>query len=344
MVDVYGNNIIGAYTGGVAVNEIWCHGVKVWPTEPVPGEWYIRWAPSNISGFFTIDGVVYNLEDYNGYFSDFSGVITSDAFRNNSDITYLKTNASKIEDTAFYSCYSLSVADLPSCEWLDNDVFQYCSSLKSVSLPVCSVIGPAGGGFGHTALESVYFPECNYLVANTFGSCYSLRTVDLPKCGGLDMGIFIDCSALTSVSLPECSVIGAYVFQGCKSLPSISLPVCSYIGNYAFSECESLSRIDLPECKYIGNNAFRKCFSLTSIDLPVCSYIGSTAFYNCVELSLVILRSDSVCQLGSNAFNATPIQFSRSSGQILVPSSLVSAYKSAPNWSNYSSRIYPITT
>ena len=80
MVNTFGNNIVSAFTNGVSVKEIYANGVKVWPSEtpPVPptSEYYIRWAPSDLSsGRFRIGSSTYNFSDYSGYFTDFDGVI-----------------------------------------------------------------------------------------------------------------------------------------------------------------------------------------------------------------------------------------------------------------------------
>ena len=408
MVDVYGNNIIGAYTGGVAVNEIWCQGVKVWPTDVPPGgSYYISWTPTTLSGSFSMEGNTYNLEDYSGYFSFNGGAITVSAFRS-VPLTTMETNAVTLEASCFRNCSSLSSVKIPevteigswafrtnafsiitgmNCSVIGEGAFYDCNSLKSVTFPVCNTVSDMAFAYC-TLLNYVYLPQVKSIGAKAFEGDVYLRTINFPQCEYVGSSAFFECSRMFSVRLAECKYIGDYGFAGGKpSFASVSLPKCSYIGHNAFAAaglvsmntpvveyigeraflncssltsadfpvtsrieasaffgCENLSRIDLPECKYMGDNAFRKCLSLTSLDLPKCSNIGSTAFYNCVELSLVILRSNRVCQLGVNAFDATPIQFSGSTGSILVPSSLVSAYKSAPNWSRYSSRIYPITT
>ena len=68
-------------------------------------------------------------------------------------------------------------------------------------------------------------------------------------------------------------------------------------------------------------------------DLSV-SEIGEYAFFN-TDLTTLTLRSDSVVTLGDHAFDGTPI--ADGTGNIYVPSSLVSAYQSA--WPDYASII-----
>ena len=118
--------------------------------------------------------------------------------------------------------------------------------------------------------------------------------------------------------------------------------MCSSIGAGTFYDCYSLSQVSLPVCSYIGNNAFQDCYSLSQMDLPMCSYIGDGAFYDCTSLSIITIGYSSICSLdGFGAFIDTPI--ASGTGSIYVPASLVDAYKSATNWSDYSSIIFPIS-
>ena len=148
---------------------------------------------------------------------------------------------------------------------------------------------------------------------------------------------------IQTVNLPYATSVGGYAFQNCGSLSQVSLPMCSRIGDFAFYSCYSLSQISLPVCSVIGWDAFIDCSSLTKISLPVCSYIaGYQTFNNCSSLSMITIGYSSVCHLeNSNAFNAT--QITSSTGSIYVPASLVDSYKSATNWSYFSTQIFPIS-
>ena len=114
------------------------------------------------------------------------------------------------------------------------------------------------------------------------------------------------------------------------------------IGSYAFFSCTSLQSVNFPNCNTIGEFAFDNCISLQSVSFPNCSTIENFAFASCTSLQSVYLLSTSVCTLSnSNAFWLTPI--SRSSylgyyGSIYVPSSLLTAYQAATNWTYYSNR------
>ena len=138
-----------------------------------------------------------------------------------------------------------------------------------------------------------------------------------------------------------CSRISESAFYYCPSLTKVSLPVCTGINNSAFYYCTSLSQIELPMCSYISESAFYYCTSLSQIELPMCSYIGYQTFGDCSSLSRITIGYSSVCSLiGSAVFSGT--QITSSTGSIYVPASLVDAYKSAKNWSYFSTQIFPI--
>ena len=245
------------------------------------------------------------------------------------EIINLNNSASFVVSEAFDNDKNIQTVNLPYATTVGDNAFRSCKSLTQVSLPVCSKIG--GGAFY---------------------TCSSLTQVDIPMCSYIGNGAFQSCS-LSQVSLPMCSYIGSSAFHLCSSLTQVDLPMCSYIGGNAFRGCISLSQVSLPVCSYIADGAyvgglgnvsgtFYNCSLLTQVDLPMCSYIGNRAFYNCSSLSIITIGYSSVCSLGgSDAFANTPI--SSGTGSIYVPASLVDAYKSAENWSYYSSRIFRIS-
>ena len=218
--------------------------------------------------------------------------------------------------------------------WISSKLWSSISS-KFVSVPVS---GPA------LSFSNGLLSGTTKAIASDFTSYLSVTTSDitgvlLPECRYIGNQTFQNCSSLTRVSLPECRYIGIQTFQECSSLTQVSLPECRYIGNEAFWGCDSLSDISLPLCEYIGNSALLTC-SLTQVNLPMCSYIGNNAFWGCDYLSSITIGYSGVCSLSYEGFIYTPI--TDGTGSIYVPASLVDAYKSAPNWSQFSSQIFPI--
>ena len=238
-----------------------------------------------------------------------------------------------------------------SASFVASGAFQNDKTIKTVNLPYATSVGTSAF-YSCTSLTQISLPICSYIGGNAFKDCHSLTQVNLPVCSYISGNAFRSCASLTQVSLPVCEYIGEDAFHYCSSLSQVDLPMCSYIGGNAFRSCASLTQVSLPVCEYIANGTFVgglgnisgtfcNCSLLTQVDLPMCSYIGTRAFYSCNSLSIITIGYSSVCSLGgTNTFFNT--QITSSTGSIYVPASLVDAYKSAENWSYFSTQIFPI--
>lgn len=181
----------------------------------------------------------------------------------------------------------------------------------------------------------------SFVASNAFMNNTTIQTVNLPYATSVGNNAFEGCSSLSQISLPVCGVINFGAFRYCSLLSQASLPMCRYIGNSVFEGCSSLTQVSLPMCSYIGYYVFYGCSSLTQVSLPVCSVIDFGAFQHCSSLSIITIGYSSVCSLhSSNDFSNT--QITSSTGSIYVPASLVDAYKSATNWSYFSTQIFSI--
>jgi len=191
-------------------------------------------------------------------------------------------------------------------------------------------------------LTSVDFSACTNIGGYAFAACSSLTAVDFPACTNIGMYAFTRCSSLTAVDFPACTTIGAAAFASCSSLTAVNFPVCKSIGISAFDSCSSLTSVSFPACINTGSSAFANCSSLTAVNFSVCKSIYSSAFANCNKLSSLTIGTSTVCDLkASNAFTSTPYtgysSYFSGTPYIYVPASLVSAYKSATNWTYFSS-------
>ena len=287
MIGTYCNdNIVNIFTHCSAVKEVYTYGQLVWPT--LPSIYYVSWLPTNISGSFSMEGISYSLQDYNGYFSGFAGVKTPNAFDYTSGMSYMETNAYSINSYAFSACRSLAWASMSICSYLDSGVFSGCWSLSSVYAP--KLRSTSYGAFMNcSALSQISLPLLSQLGQNTFRYCYNLSSVYIPMCRSISADAFNGCRSLSQINLPLCNYLGAGTFDGCSSLSSVSLPVCMDVRGSAFANCTSLSHIELPVCKSIGAMTFYNCSSLSSVSLPMCEYIGGSAFQNCTALSQIEL-------------------------------------------------------
>ena len=110
------------------------------------------------------------------------------------------------------------------------------------------------------------------------------------------------------------------------------------IASSAFYNCYSLSLITIPKgATMITDSTFNGCYSLTSITIPNgVTSIASNAFRFCYSVAFYDFSNHtSVPTLAStNAFNGISVDC-----QIRVPASLVDAWKTATNWSNYAGHI-----
>ena len=278
----------------------------------------------------------------------------------------------RIGSSGFGICYSLSQLNLPIVKTIGQTAFTQCKLLSSLTLctDVYWTIPFGTRTYGGTPIvnpsssASIYVRSDTYSlwISLQFWSDYSSKFVSVPVSGpalsfsnGLLSGttkaiasdftsyLSVTASDITGVSLPECRYIGNQTFQSCSKLNQVNLPECRYIYDFAFDNCGSLSQISLPECRYIDEAAFQHC-SLHQVSLPKCSYIGNGAFLQCLPLMSITIGYSSVCNMNVtdiDAFEGTYIGYGN--GSIYVPASLVEAYKSAENWSKYSSQIFPIS-
>ena len=235
--------------------------------------------------------------------------------------------------------YSQVVVDVPVVEWDQKSLTEKNYDITNLDNSASFVAGYAF--MSNNTIQTVNLPYATTVGDNAFYVCKSLRQADLPVCSYINGRAFYMCYSLTQVSLPMCSYISSYAFYNCSRLSQLDLPMCSYIGYYAFNGCSGLSQVSLPMCSYISGNAFYGC-KFNQVSLPVCSIIGYGAFNGCRSLSIITIGYSGVCSIStSNILGQT--QITSSTGSIYVPASLVDAYKSAENWSYFSSRIFPIS-
>lgn len=146
-----------------------------------------------------------------------------------------------------------------------------------------------------------------------------------------------------AVGLPHLTIptgttsIAERMFRYCAAMQNTSIPSgVTSIGANAFAYCTALTSISIPAgVTSIGDGAFTECYSLTSVHVPPSvTSIGNSAFSSCTSVGEYHFYATTPPTLGSSAFSSIP-----SDCVIYVPSASVNAYKSATNWSAYSSYI-----
>ena len=201
-----------------------------------------------------------------------------------------------IESYAFTELRSLESITIPiNVKAIRGSAFYFCKSLKSFSIP-----NGIKGDSGLNGIEN-----------NMFGNCFSLKSISIPN-GIKDIrySIFTYCYSLQSITIPNgVTTIQSNMFRNCNSLQSITIPnSVTTIQASVFQECFSLQSISIPDSvtKIEGNNIFSNCYA--TLDLS--------------KQSKVITLTGSIGL--STIYN-----------KILVPSALLSDYKSASYWSDF---------
>lgn len=188
-----------------------------------------------------------------------------------------------------------------------------------------------------------------------------------------EAGLWQNCSALAYITLPKsCSVIWNNSFNGCAALERINLERIMMLRQQAFSGCSSLRiEINMPDLADVSGTVgleygtfqnsgitkvsnlghvsnlgqygfFQNCPNLTEVRVPkTVTRIGDLTFYQCPSLVTLILLPTNPPTL------ATTRAIGGATGRkIYVPyssdHSILSAYKSAQNWSNFEDDIFEL--
>lgn len=160
------------------------------------------------------------------------------------------------------------------------------------------------------------------------------------------------------MSLDTSKTVVKLTFNGQElSMESLVTPSSngSKLGQVVDRSIQSLSAEDLGSIESIGTAAFQNCQSLTSVEIPsTVTTIGGSAFYYCKGLTNITIPS-SVTSIGTSAFYlsniteitilaTTPPTLAAASAMpsglvtIYIPAGTLSTYKSATNWSQFSSK------
>lgn len=144
-----------------------------------------------------------------------------------------------IGNHVFEECSNLHQVVLPiSVKEIGDGAFKNCRSLKSVALPeMLEKIGASA--FEGTGLRTITIPKSVYWIGGTaFAHCKHLEYMDIPdNIEQISNGMFEECRELKRVDLHEnLRSIGDRVFFGCSSLDILVIPdSVEQIGKDAFT-------------------------------------------------------------------------------------------------------------
>lgn len=152
--------------------------------------------------------------------------------------------------------------------------------------------------------------------------------------------MFYEIGTLTSLSLPNALTIeqGGLYKTGISTVHASDFAKVFYLGVDAFRQCPSLTGVVLLSARQFSNTVFAYSTKLKYLDAGKTAsgsaYLSVNTFQGCTLFDTLILRHSAVVTLNNiSAFASTPFASGGSGGTLYVPSSLVSSYQSASNWS-----------
>lgn len=193
--------------------------------------------------------------------------------------------------------------------------FQGCRSIQTLNIPN-----------NITQIKQYAFSGCTYLSTINWGTGLS----------SLGQYAFSNASIRTLTLPSGITSIPNYCFQSCANLSSVTLTDnVTSIGYNAFISNYNLKTLNLGNgLVSIGNYAFQGDSSISALTIPSgVTRIETQAFRNCSGLISITVEATTPPILGTSVFDNT------NNCNIYVPCASVSAYRSATNWSAYSSRI-----
>ena len=230
--------------------------------------------------------------------------------------TYVFANCPKLSEVNFNGNTEVKA--------LGNYMFQYCTSLKTITLPASlNFLGRyTFQGSGLTAIDLSALSELKYLGKTAtsitasssssndvcvFADCADLASVIFPdSLTRIGPKSFQNCISLTSVNLENLDMIGGYAFQN-TGLTSVHIPAITTAANLAagaFMDCSALAALTFEEGTVrLNNYTFQNCTSLTEITLPTSlTGLQSDVFRGCTSLRKVTINSHLTSSLGDDIF------------------------------------------
>lgn len=219
-------------------------------------------------------------------------------------------------DDGIYSFCVTNVRIGPNTNLGENGL-QMCVGIQTVTIPTTCTLGN-NCLYNLRTVKSITLPSgMSMLPTQCTNSQYVARNISIPY-------------GITS--------IGNNGFRNRYNTRSYTIPYgVTSLGDYAFGSNLGMKRIALPgTLTTISQYCFQYCEGLTELTVPASvTSIGSNAFQYCRALNTYHFQSTTPPTITSTTFSNTS-----TTRKIYVPSSAVSTYKSASNWSGQKNYIY----
>ena len=276
-------------------------------------------------------------------------------------VQYVGENSTDQNSGIFTNCTSLKTVVLGNnVKSIGAEAFSGCTSLESVTIHTTTPpILQEGGKYVFYGNYPIIVPCQSVDAYKTAWPQYASRIICVPVFQGKWKATYttgvtsaecdstsaitkneIDVTNLVSCEIGNCvTSVSQQAFSGCTSLTSVTIGnSVTTIGYQVFRSCISLASITIPNSvTYIGVTAFYSCRGLTSVTIGnSVTSIDQQAFQSCSSLASFTCLATTPPTLGTGALADT------NDCPIYVPAESVNAYKSATNWSSYSSRIQAI--
>ena len=199
----------------------------------------------------------------------------------------IPAEVTRIADGAFSSNTYLTTVDASAATGLKSigyGAFAYCTSLRSLTLPVGSIKVDGSAFLYTTALKTLDMSSITEVGERAFEGS-AITAVNLLSDGVvIGKAAFYGCTTLTNAVLGKDARIGDYAFAG-SGVKSVALGTGATVASFAFSGCSSLSAFDFSGVTgRLGDYAFYGCTSLKSVSAPLVTELGAGCFADCFAL------------------------------------------------------------
>ncbi len=320
---------------------------------------------------FEVDGICY--EGINRYEVFVSSRLGDDAYHDNVSIpetvsyqgkTY---NVKAVGASAFLYCTGLTGVSIPSSVTAIGDcAFMGCSGLSRVTCmaftppsitssnvfdsSTCSnaLLSVPGGSKsvyqsanGWSAFAHIQEFTSDFEVNGIYYNITGDNTVEVTfrdtefnsYSGAVEIPDSVKFNGVTYIV----TAIGEIAFMNCSNLTDVFIPnTVTTIDLGAFANCDNLQSAIIPNSvTTINNMAFRGCTSLALVGMGNgVTYIGQSAFDDCPAITSVICLAYTPPTMGNSAVFSDAVY---SNATLYVRRPLVSSYRSADWWKNFSS-------